>query len=172
MYGTHSQATSTLTRTNQTEGRRSGLIGSETIRLSKPRIPQDVESKSYQSEVLKSYSAWSWSDRMNQIKFYKTLMTIHPTRWPTAAELRTDHLARMLLRRLSVISRHLNPLNRMTTIHGDACCSIPPVLVDYSPEGTYRPHGKFGRVYVTGDRSQTALIVVYDIFGRVGSTVC
>lgn len=40
MYGTHSQAFSTLVRLNRKpEGKRSGLIGSESIRLSKPRIP-------------------------------------------------------------------------------------------------------------------------------------
>jgi len=40
MYGTHSQAFSTLARLNRKpEGKRSGLIGSESVRLSKPRIP-------------------------------------------------------------------------------------------------------------------------------------
>jgi hypothetical protein len=73
----------------------------------------------------------------------------------------------MFIRRFSVISRHLNPLARMTTIHNtnEACCSIPPVLAEYTPKGTYKPEGAFDRVYVTGDNKETALIVVYDIFG-------
>jgi hypothetical protein len=62
-----------------------------------------------------------------------------------------------------------NPLAlvRMSTVHNtnEACCSIPPVLVDYTPKGIYKPYGAFDCVYVTGDKSETALIVVYDIFG-------
>jgi hypothetical protein len=73
----------------------------------------------------------------------------------------------MLMRQLPVIFRRLNPLARMTTVHNlsKACCSIPPVLVDYTAKGTYKPHGAFDRVYVTGERSETALVIVYDIFG-------
>lgn len=74
----------------------------------------------------------------------------------------------MLARRLLVISRHLNPLARMSTAHNtsEACHSIPPVLVDYTPKGSYENgYAGFNRVYVTGDESETALIVVYDIFG-------
>ena len=52
----------------------------------------------------------------------------------------------------------------MTTL-SDACCSTSPVLVDYTAKGTYKPYADFDRVYVTGDSSETALIVVYDIFG-------
>lgn len=70
----------------------------------------------------------------------------------------------MLVRRLLTISRHLNPLARMTTL-SDACCSTSPVPVDYTAKGTYKPYADFDRVYVTGDSSETALIVVYDIFG-------
>lgn len=73
-----------------------------------------------------------------------------------------------MLARLLVISRHLNPLTRtMSTVHNTnkACCSIPAVKVDYTVEGAYKPYGAFDRVYVTGDKSNTALIVVYDIFG-------
>lgn len=83
------------------------------------------------------------------------------------AELRTDLAQMMFARRLLVISRHLNPLARMTTIQSpsEACCSIPPVVVDYTEKGTYEPLGAFDRVYVTGDdKSETALIIVYDIF--------
>lgn len=73
----------------------------------------------------------------------------------------------MLIRRLAVISRHLGPLARMTTLSNtnEACCSIPPVLVDYKPQGTYGHQEGFDRVYVTGNKSETALIIVYDIFG-------
>jgi len=73
-----------------------------------------------------------------------------------------------ILTRLWIISRHLNPLARtMSTVHNTnkACCSIPAVQVDYTPEGTYKPYGAFDRVYVTGDKSETALVIVYDIFG-------
>ena len=47
----------------------------------------------------------------------------------------------------------------------EACCSIPPVQVEYTSEGKYKPYGAFDRVYVTGDKSETALIVAYDILG-------
>ena len=59
----------------------------------------------------------------------------------------------------------------MTTVHNTnkACCSIPAVQVDYTAEGTYKPYGAFDRVYVTGDKSETALVVVYDIFGYVST---
>jgi len=55
----------------------------------------------------------------------------------------------------------------MSTVHNTnkACCSIPAVQVDYTPAGTYKSYGAFDRVYVTGDKSETALVVVYDIFG-------
>ena len=55
-----------------------------------------------------------------------------------------------------------------TTVHNtnQACCTIPPVLHDYTPKGTIQPHGGFQRVYVTGpDNSKNAIICVYDIFG-------
>jgi len=70
----------------------------------------------------------------------------------------------MFVRRLLVISRHLNPLAR-TMSTSEACCSIPPVQLEYTAQGTYKPYGAFDRVYVTGDKSETALIIVYDIFG-------
>ena len=55
----------------------------------------------------------------------------------------------------------------MSTIHNTnkACCSIPPVLAEYTPKGSYKPDGAFDRVYVTGDDKENALIMVYDIFG-------
>lgn len=55
----------------------------------------------------------------------------------------------------------------MSTAHTstDACCSIPAVQADYTAKGTYKPYGAFDRVYVTGDKSETALIIVFDIFG-------
>lgn len=51
MCGTHSQATSTLTWFNQTKGRCSGLIGSESIRMSKPRYTPRHRPKSYQTDA-------------------------------------------------------------------------------------------------------------------------
>lgn len=55
----------------------------------------------------------------------------------------------------------------MSTVHNTnkACCTIPAVEIDYAAKGTYKPHGAFDRVYISGDKSDTALIVVYDIFG-------
>jgi len=53
----------------------------------------------------------------------------------------------------------------------DACCSIPTVQVDYTPKGTYKPYGAFDRVYVTGDKNETALIILYDIFGYYPQTL-
>ncbi|KAG6812066.1 hypothetical protein H0H92_004597 [Tricholoma furcatifolium] len=47
-----------------------------------------------------------------------------------------------------------------------ACCSIPPVHSDYSPKGTFKPFGKFNKVYVTGpEDSDSKIVCVFDIFG-------
>ncbi|THV06104.1 hypothetical protein K435DRAFT_744436 [Dendrothele bispora CBS 962.96] len=56
----------------------------------------------------------------------------------------------------------------MTTHNtNQACCSIPPVQSDYSPVGSFKPLGKFNKVYVTGPATSTnAIICVYDIFGH------
>lgn len=57
LYGTHSQAISTPAWWNQTEGSCSGLIGSESLGLSKPHIPQDTDegrSKSCQRDLTES----------------------------------------------------------------------------------------------------------------------
>ncbi|KAF9786024.1 dienelactone hydrolase [Thelephora terrestris] len=61
----------------------------------------------------------------------------------------------------------------MTTVHNPnkACCSIPPVQAEYTAKGTYKSHGAFDRAYVTGDNSETALIIVYDIFGYFPQTL-
>lgn len=49
-----------------------------------------------------------------------------------------------------------------------ACCSIPPVLSDYTPKGAYRPYAGFKRVYITGPKtSDKAILSVFDIFGYV-----
>jgi len=47
----------------------------------------------------------------------------------------------------------------------DACCSIPPVEVDYTPKGSYVAFGGFKKVYVVGPKSDKALLAAYDIFG-------
>ena len=78
MCETHSQAMSTLAWLNQMPaGKCSGLIGSESVRLPKPPIPQDtvkLQSKSYQPDIQK-YSAWSWSDLRMKNKDQRALMT-------------------------------------------------------------------------------------------------
>jgi len=38
-------------------------------------------------------------------------------------------------------------------------------------EGTYKPYGVFDRVYITGDKNETALVIVYDIFGYFPQTL-
>ena len=49
-----------------------------------------------------------------------------------------------------------------------ACCTIPPVLSDYTPKGSFRPHGAFKKVYVTGpEQSDKSIVAIYDIFGYV-----
>jgi len=55
----------------------------------------------------------------------------------------------------------------MSHVHNtnEACCTIPPVHSDYTPKGSYRPYGGFGKVYVAGEKSDLALVTVYDIFG-------
>ncbi|EPQ61022.1 hypothetical protein GLOTRDRAFT_124758 [Gloeophyllum trabeum ATCC 11539] len=60
-----------------------------------------------------------------------------------------------------------------TQVHNDnpACCSIPPVQSDYKPQGTYKPYAGFQKVYFTGDeKSDIALVAVYDIFGFAPQT--
>ncbi|KAF9650733.1 dienelactone hydrolase [Thelephora ganbajun] len=61
----------------------------------------------------------------------------------------------------------------MSTVHNIsiACCSIPAVQVDYTAKGTHKSHGTFDRVYVTGDKGEIALIIVYDIFGYSSQTL-
>jgi hypothetical protein len=59
----------------------------------------------------------------------------------------------------STISRHLNPLVRRMS-PSEACCSIPPVQAEYTPQATYKPRGALDRVYVTGGKSETAFIIV------------
>jgi len=76
-----------------------------------------------------------------------------------------------MLPRIQSIINHLHPqLPARTmsyTVHNDnkACCSIPPVHSDYTPKGSYKSYAGFQRVYVTGDKTDVALISVYDIFG-------
>ena len=83
---------------------------------------------------------------------------------PPSSELLLS-ITQMFVRRLLVISRHLNPVAR-TMSFSEACCSIPAVQVDYTAKGTYITYGGFDRVYVTGDKTlEIGLIVVTDIFG-------
>lgn len=67
-------------------------------------------------------------------------------------------------RRLVTISRQLNPIVRMSS---KACCTVPPAKADYDPRGGYKNnlYNTFDKIYVTGDSRETALIIVYDIFG-------
>jgi len=52
-----------------------------------------------------------------------------------------------------------------------ACCTIPAVLSDYTPKGTFKSLGSFDKVYVTGpDASTNAIVCVYDIFGYFPQT--
>lgn len=77
-----------------------------------------------------------------------------------------------MLTRLRTLIHHLNHAKMSTassTIHNTnvACCTIPPVLSDdYTPKGSFKAHGGFNRVYVTGNESSDkAIVCVYDIFG-------
>ncbi|TFK57569.1 hypothetical protein OE88DRAFT_1620274 [Heliocybe sulcata] len=59
-------------------------------------------------------------------------------------------------------------MSSSTQVNNDnaACCSIPPVQSDYKPVGTYKPYAGFQKVYMTGpEKSDLALVAVYDIFG-------
>jgi len=55
----------------------------------------------------------------------------------------------------------------MSHVHNtnQACCSIPPVSSNYNPKGSFIKLGGFDKVYVTGEKGDTALVTVYDIFG-------
>ncbi|KAF5384702.1 hypothetical protein D9757_006260 [Collybiopsis confluens] len=55
-----------------------------------------------------------------------------------------------------------------THVHNtnEACCTIPPVQSNYTPNGSFKSVGSFNKVYVTGPATSTSAIVcVYDIFG-------
>jgi hypothetical protein len=57
-----------------------------------------------------------------------------------------------------------------TTIHNTnkACCTIPPVISDYTPKGKFQAVGAFQKVYVTGEENaKFSLVAVFDIFGYV-----
>ncbi|KAI1213255.1 alpha/beta-hydrolase [Annulohypoxylon truncatum] len=56
--------------------------------------------------------------------------------------------------------------------HSDACCRIPPVIVEgYEPKGTYVELNGI-KTYVTGpENSDKALLSVYDIFGFFPQTI-
>jgi len=76
-----------------------------------------------------------------------------------------------MLARLGSIINHI----KMSTAHvhntNTACCSIPPVLSDYTPKGIFRAFGAFDKVYVTGpENHDTAIVCVYDIFGYFPQT--
>ncbi|KIK71401.1 hypothetical protein GYMLUDRAFT_33563 [Collybiopsis luxurians FD-317 M1] len=60
----------------------------------------------------------------------------------------------------------------MTTHNtNQACCTIPPVQSDYTPQGSFKSVGNFNKVYVTGPSvSTSAIICVYDIFGYFPQT--
>ena len=54
-----------------------------------------------------------------------------------------------------------------TEEYSKACSTIPVVVSNYTPKGSYQPHGSFNQVYVTGGQADTAVIFIYDIFGYV-----
>src|ERR1700733_12401302 len=72
--------------------------------------------------------------------------------------------------------RHINKLHstpKMSTLENltsKACCTIPPVLSDYTPKGTKQAYGGLN-VYVTGpETSENAIVCVFDIFGYIQSS--
>jgi len=74
-------------------------------------------------------------------------------------------LSRLSWVRLGSIFNHIK---MSTAVHNTntACCSIPPVLSDYTPKGFFKPFGEFDKVYVTGpENHDTAIVCVYDVFG-------
>jgi len=77
-----------------------------------------------------------------------------------------------MLSRIRAIANHLSPVastprTNSTTAPtvNQACCTIPPVHSDYTPKGSYISYAGFDRVYVTGDKSDIAIISIFDIFG-------
>ncbi|KAJ7630587.1 Alpha/Beta hydrolase protein [Roridomyces roridus] len=80
-----------------------------------------------------------------------------------------------MLSRLRGLAHHLNHAKMSTASHiihntNAACCSIPPIVSDYSPKGTFKSVGDFKKVYVTGGPSENAIVCVYDIFGYFPQT--
>jgi len=73
-----------------------------------------------------------------------------------------------MLTRLRALVHHIHPSKMSTATHNTnvACCTIPAVQSDYNPKGSYKSYGGFEKVYVTGpEKSDNAIIAVYDIFG-------
>ncbi|KAJ4476609.1 Alpha/Beta hydrolase protein [Lentinula aciculospora] len=78
-----------------------------------------------------------------------------------------------MITKIRSVFRHISPSRRKMTTHNTnaACCTIPPVLSDYTPKGTYKSVGSFNKVYVTGPETSTnAIVCVYDIFGYYPQT--
>ncbi|KAJ7814150.1 hypothetical protein B0H14DRAFT_2851026 [Mycena olivaceomarginata] len=80
-----------------------------------------------------------------------------------------------MLGRVRTLVHHLNKSKMATASHmihnsNAACCSIPPVQSEYTPQGTFKSVGDFKKVYVTGGPSENAIVCVYDIFGYFPQT--
>jgi len=50
-------------------------------------------------------------------------------------------------------------LTVQTSDSGSACCTIPPVQFDYTPQGSFRALGDFQKVYITGPEKSDINIV-------------
>jgi len=73
-----------------------------------------------------------------------------------------------MLTRLRALVHHIDRPKMSTATHNTnvACCTIPAVQSDYNPRGSYKSYGGFEKVYVAGpEKSDNAIIAVYDIFG-------
>ena len=53
-----------------------------------------------------------------------------------------------MLTRLRTVLHHLNRAAMSTTVHNtnQACCTIPPVLSDYSPKGSFQSYAGISKV--------------------------
>ncbi|KAG6885719.1 hypothetical protein C0993_010892 [Termitomyces sp. T159_Od127] len=81
-----------------------------------------------------------------------TIITPTPTPTPTS---RHAHITANEAND-NVFERHIHNTNT-------ACCSIPPVQSDYTPQGSFKSYAGFSRVYVTGPEDSDTKIQGADI---------
>lgn len=58
---------------------------------------------------------------------------------------------------------HASPV--ILTAASSACCTLPPVQVEYTPKGTYEDVAGIKSYTIGPEDSKSSVLFVYDIFG-------